>query len=330
MNSVEQSEKPLVSVIMALYNAEKYVEDAINSVLAQTYSNFELIVVDDGSTDNSTDKVIKLAEKDNRIYLYHQSNKGQCVASNYGFKQSKGKYIKFFDSDDILSSNTILSQVNALQGKTELDGSYIDYIRFYNDDLGTANSNGRPALINHDCTPIEYITFHGSPQMYNNALWLFHRKLFEIGGIWDERLSVNNDGEFLPRLLQYVNRLYYAPANKLYYRTNFKSGSLSQGVSKKGVESALMSVDMMAKYVRSMENSKIIEQIIAQSYVQVLGMSFPAYPKITREIETRLKQFDRSAYTFSETGKLYNVFQKLLGWKIAKRLQIVYYRYKYS
>jgi|GEM_PF-1281982 len=322
--------QPLVSIIITLYNSEKYIVDSLQSILNQSYDNLEIIIVNDGSTDNGPLLVEKLMKEDSRILLFNQSNKGQCAASNYGFKQSKGDYIKFFDSDDILSSNTVYSQVCVLQGKTELDGSYIDYIRFYDDDLSTINRKALPALINYDCTPIEYIKFHGSPQMYNNALWLFHRKVFERGGLWDERLSVNNDGEFFPRLLQYVNRLYYAPGNKLYYRTNFKSGSLSQKVSKKGVESALMSVDLMAQYVRGMEKSEMIERIIAQSYVQVLGMSFPAYPKITGEIESRLKKFDRSFYSFSETGKLYNVFQKLFGWKLAKRLQIFYYRYKYT
>lgn len=328
MNPVQDS-TPLVSVIITLYNAGRYIEESLLSICRQTYDQLEIIVVNDGSSDDGPSIVERIAQMDGRIRLIQQANKGQCAASNAGFKQSRGTYVKFFDADDILTPGTISNQVKALEGKTENDASYIDYIRFYDDDLSTTNRYVLPALINSDCMPIEYIKFHGTPQMYNNALWLFHRKIFEKSGLWDERLSVNNDGEFFPRVLKYVNRLYYAPGSLVYYRTNFNSGSLSQTVSLKGLQSALLSVDLMAAHVRTLEVSEAIEKIIAQSYAQVLEMSFPAEPSITKQVEERLQKFDKSYYSISKSGRLYNTLRSLLGWKFARRMQIQFYKLKY-
>lgn len=321
--------KPLVSVIITLYNTENYIEEALNSILNQDYKNLEIIVVNDGSTDGGAAIVEAAAKHDNRIKIFHKDNGGQCEASNYGFLKSSGEYIKFFDGDDILSAGTVKAQVSALVGKTELEGSFIDYIRFYNDNLSTANQNELRKLINYDCRPIEYIKFHGTPQMYSNAIWLFHRKVFDIAGLWNETLSVNNDGEFFPRILKHLTRLYYAPDCKLYYRTNFKSGSLSQQTSLQSVESAFNSVELMAGYIRSMEQSEVIEKIIALSYANVLWMSYPYYPKLTRMVELKLLNFNPSYYNQREKG-IYGIFKKLFGWKLAKRIQLGYYKIKHG
>lgn len=93
---------PLVSVIIPTYNRADFIEKAIQSVLNQTYSNFEIIVIDDGSTDNSAQIIKKLAEKDHRIRYYKlEVNSGVSIARNKGLSLARGKYIAFLDSDDI-------------------------------------------------------------------------------------------------------------------------------------------------------------------------------------------------------------------------------------
>lgn len=322
--------KPLVSVIMPMYNAERYIEDALGSIMNQSYPNLEIIIVDDGSTDSSASIVNLLITTDDRIKIFHQKNQGQCSASNYGFSKSQGKYIKFFDADDILSLNVIENQVAALEGKQNVDASYMDYTRFYNNDISTIDTKIRPALINYDCSPEEYILFHGSPQMYQCSIWLFDREIFSYSGLWDERLSLINDTEFFPRVLKYVDRLYYAPGCNLFYRTNAGSGSLSQIVSSKSMKSALLSVDLMAMHTRSFISSNVMERIIAQSYIEILEMSYPSQPKWTRIIERRLKQFKPTQYHFVPSGRVYNYILKIFGWRIAKQFQSIYYHLCYS
>lgn len=97
----------LISVIIPVYNVEEYLRECVDSVLKQTYQAFEIILVDDGSTDTSGDICDAYAKKDKRIQVIHQKNQGQAVARNTGFAVAKGKYIYFIDSDDWIVPETL-------------------------------------------------------------------------------------------------------------------------------------------------------------------------------------------------------------------------------
>ena len=94
---------PLISVVVPVYNVEKYVKECIESILEQSFKNFELIIVNDGSTDNSLNRVLEF--KDDRIVLINQKNMGLSGARNTGIHHAKGKYITFIDSDDWISKD---------------------------------------------------------------------------------------------------------------------------------------------------------------------------------------------------------------------------------
>lgn len=101
----------LVSIIMPSYNTAKYISDSIDSVLGQTYTNWELIIVDDCSTDN-TDDIVNEYSSDNRIkYLKNEKNSGAAVSRNYGLREAKGKWIAFLDSDDIWEMQKLEKQI---------------------------------------------------------------------------------------------------------------------------------------------------------------------------------------------------------------------------
>jgi glycosyltransferase involved in cell wall biosynthesis len=104
---------PEVSVIIPVYNTELFLEDCLNSVLAQTFSDFEIIAVDDGSTDNSAAIVEQFAAKDNRIVIIHQENKGLSEARNTGIKAACGNWITFVDSDDMLAPRFLQKLLDA-------------------------------------------------------------------------------------------------------------------------------------------------------------------------------------------------------------------------
>lgn len=107
----------LLSVIIPVYNTEKYLERCINSIIAQTYRNLEIILVDDGSTDKSGELCDIYAEKDLRITVLHQENRGQNAARKAGIDIAKGTYITFADSDDWLDIDMYESAFSAMQGK---------------------------------------------------------------------------------------------------------------------------------------------------------------------------------------------------------------------
>ena len=119
--------KTLVSVIMPAYNAERYIEEAITSVINQTYTNWELIVIDDGSKDNTAEIVKQFAEKDKRITLYlNEKNMGVAKTRNRGFDMAKGEYIALLDSDDIWLPEKLENQLK-LAEETKAELVYTSY-----------------------------------------------------------------------------------------------------------------------------------------------------------------------------------------------------------
>ncbi len=120
---------PLVSIIMPVYNTEKYVEQAIESVFAQTYQNIELIVIDDGSTDQSKEKIMNcfLSNCSNvSTSYYYQDNKGPSTARNSGIKKSTGMYIALLDADDLYHPEKIERQLRFLESHPKIDVIYND------------------------------------------------------------------------------------------------------------------------------------------------------------------------------------------------------------
>lgn len=112
----------LVSIIVPVYNTENYLKKCLNSILNQTYQNIEVIIIDDGSTDNSYKILEEFQSKDKRIILLQQKNSGQGVARNKGIEVSKGKYIFFVDSDDRVTKNMVEEMVLEIE-KTNSDFS---------------------------------------------------------------------------------------------------------------------------------------------------------------------------------------------------------------
>lgn len=109
------STTPLVSVVIPAYNAAKYIEDTLASVIAQTIQDFEIIVVNDGSTDNTKEILDRIATADNRINPIHKSNSGVSDTRNIGMEMAKGQYLAFLDADDIWKPYKLEIQINALK-----------------------------------------------------------------------------------------------------------------------------------------------------------------------------------------------------------------------
>lgn len=123
----------LVSVVIPVYNSQDYISDCLDSVLSQTYESFEIIAIDDGSTDNTLD-ILKTYQKKQGIKLFHIENSGQSVARNIGIENAKGKYLIFIDSDDCWCKNT-LEVVVSLAEKKKLDMVFFDGDTFVDEKI---------------------------------------------------------------------------------------------------------------------------------------------------------------------------------------------------
>lgn len=126
--SEEQGHLPKVSVIIPTYNRANYVVEAIESVFNQTYRNMETIVIDDGSTDDTQEKISQLRD---RIKYIYQDNRGPAIARNWGIRASQGEFIAFLDSDDVWLAEKLELQIGLLESRREVGLVYSDAFRSY-------------------------------------------------------------------------------------------------------------------------------------------------------------------------------------------------------
>ena len=121
---------PLVDVILPNYNKEKFLEEAINSVIVQTYKNWHLYIIDDNSSDNSEKIIDKFSNLKNVTIIKLKKNKGPSFCRNYAMRISKSKYISFIDSDDSWSGDKLEKQIDFME-KNNLNFTYTDYTTFF-------------------------------------------------------------------------------------------------------------------------------------------------------------------------------------------------------
>lgn len=141
---------PLISVITPAYNAERFIGDTIDSVLDQTYANWEMVIVDDRSTDNTTTIVEEYRKRDNRIKLIVlEENSGSAVARNTAMENAKGRYIAFLDSDDRWLPEKLEKQLHFMQEK-DIAFSFTTYVRILEDGTKTNAVSSTPESVNYD------------------------------------------------------------------------------------------------------------------------------------------------------------------------------------
>lgn len=129
MDQDKELNRPKVSVIIPVFNTEAYLEEAVQSIMNQTLNDLEIIIIDDGSTDNSLTVIKKLAQEDNRIKWITQPNMGLSVTRNIGIENARGRYLYFMDSDDILEANALMTCSRIIRGKN-LDFVFFDAVSF--------------------------------------------------------------------------------------------------------------------------------------------------------------------------------------------------------
>lgn len=210
---------PLVSIIIPTYNRGHIIGETLDSILIQTYSNWECIIVDDGSTDTTVEVVKQYLAKDKR-FQYHKRAldrpKGANACRNYGFELSKGEFIQWFDSDDLMEKTKIEEQINAFNES-------IDFVIGNSVNFNEVGIVGRPYVLNyeHPITPENFIT--------QKIGWITNDVLLRKSAIkikFDERLSSGQEYNFFSRLLFDTNKGVYLKKDLVKRRVH--SGSIHQ------------------------------------------------------------------------------------------------------
>lgn len=218
----------LVSIVIPIYNVEKYLDRCINSIVSQTYKNLEIILVDDGSSDNCPQMCDAWAEKDNRIKVIHKQNAGLGMARNSGMEIATGKYVLFVDSDDYIDVCSVQKSVfvaskNEPQivmfGHNDFDDyGKIKPLKIKSDKL---NFEGKDLL--EDLLPGLFAYDRGLGVRTGNKMFLLD--LLKSNNIFfkSEREIISEDAFFLLEVFKFVKKVSILPENLYYYYRNANS-----------------------------------------------------------------------------------------------------------
>jgi len=313
----------LVSIIIPLYNAEKHIGSAIQSCINQTWKNKEIIVIDDGSTDQSYE--IAKTYQSEIVQVFNQKNQGASAARNKGFSLSRGEYIQFLDADDFLSPNKIESQLSLLlvnEDKLCLCAT----IYFSEEEEPDISSLCHPWFSKGSDDPVDFITKlyktnaigTGYGGMIQPNAWLIPKKLIDQSGGWDELISVDDDGEFFCRLILGSKGIVYSYDALNFYRSHVTGKNLSADNSTKAFESRLKALDSKYRQLLLKTNSsKIASGVFASNYWELGVQSFPKNLIISKICIRKAKAFDYNGPKFIGAKKS-TALSKIIGWKLTR------------
>lgn len=243
-------DNPLVSVIMPAYNAAEHIGEAIESVLIQNYRNFELIIVDDGSTDNTRDIVAGF--KDEKIKYFHKQNAGPSSARNFAIKQARGQYIMPLDSDDMMTPDSIARHLQEFEKHPEAGLVYSDVL-----------------LIDTNSNPIRVMKkpeYQDRRHMVRDLLRAGHpivpfrlgirKSVFDKIGLYDEKLMVAEDYDMMRRFVKHGLKAHHLPG-ALHMR-RMTSGSLSRNFS---LENAVSHFDVVKRFTDTFRYDELFPDV---------------------------------------------------------------------
>ena len=205
-------EKDLISIIIPVYNVEKYLKECVDSVRKQTYKNLEIILIDDGSKDNSGKLCDELSKEDNRIKVIHKENGGLSDARNVGIENATGEYIQFIDSDDFVEKDMIEILYNDIcQGKADVS---MCSLYLYKDGEKTTDASYKKEIFNKEQVLKEILL----DERVRSYAWnkMFKKSLFE--SIRFPKGKVFEDIYTMSPIFQKANKIVFNDIPLYYYR----------------------------------------------------------------------------------------------------------------
>lgn len=243
--------RELVSILIPAYNSELWISDAVESALSQTWPHKEIIIVNDGSTDSTLDVAKRFESK--HVKVVSQENGGASSARNTALRYAQGNYIQWLDADDLLAPDKLSQQLGEVENGADnnvlLSASYGEF------HVQPCHAQFAPNSLWQDLTPIEFLLTRFDRNLWtSNCAWLVSRRLTDLAGPWDERLTLDDDGEYFARVVTQSERIKFVPEARVFYRRG-NVGSLSRSVTERACESLLLSLTLCFSYLLSMEDS---------------------------------------------------------------------------
>lgn len=317
--------KPLVSILIPAYNAEPYLADTLRSALAQTWERKEIVIVNDGSKDNTL-AIARQFESD-IVRISSQENLGAAATRNRAFELAKGDYIQWLDADDLISPDKIEKQmaivVQNRDPRTLISSGWANFMYRHQ------NTRFVPTLLWNDLTPTEWLTRKMAHNLHmQTATWLVSRELTEAAGPWNTQLLGDDDGEYFCRILMASNGVRFAHGARVYYRD--VPNSLSYlGLSNRKLEAHWISMKLHIEYLRSMEDSDKTRAACVTYLQNWLGNFYPERLDIVAEAEKLAESMGGKLETPRLSWK-YSWIDAIFGRNLAKRAQVALPRLRWS
>lgn len=310
--------QPLVSILIPAYNCQQWLPDTLRSALAQTWPNKEIIIVDDGSTDDTLAVARKLATP--TVTVITQKNQGAAAARNRAFAASRGDYIQWLDADDLLAPDKIARQMAAIaQGATPRTLFSSAWTRFF---YRHERAKFNPTSLWCDLSPKEWLLRKLEDDVYmQTSAWLVSRELTEVAGPWNTQLSGDDDGEYFCRVLRASDHVRFVPESKMYYRRSGSSSLSFIGPADPKLEAHLLSLELHIAHLRAMEDSPRVRAAGVKFLQRYMIYFYPERPDLVSRAE-------KLAVTLGGHLELphlrwkYEWLRKLFGWQAGKRAQV--------
>jgi len=311
---------PLVSILIPAYNSQEWIGDTIRSALAQTWQSKEIIVVDDGSKDQTL-KVLRQFESES-VHVFAQKNQGAAAARNKAFLMSKGDYVQWLDADDLLAPDKIANQMKVVEKgispRTVLSSTWGHFIyRPY-------RAQFKPNPLWYDLSPAEFLQRKMENRVFmQTAVWLVSREVTEAAGPWDISLISDDDGEYFCRVLMASNGIRFVPDSQVYYRLVGNSSLSYVGRSRAKQDALWRSMQLHIGYLLSLDASPRSLAACVQYLQNYLPDFYPTRPDIVAMLRQKAEELGGKLEAPRLPWK-YSLIKTLFGWTNAKRAQFFF------
>jgi len=316
--------QPLVSILIPAYNAEPWIADTIASALAQAWPRKEIVIVDDGSSDQTL--AIARGASSASVAVVTQPNQGAAAARNRALSISQGEYIQWLDADDLLAPDKISVQMQSVADgshRTLLSSAWGCFIH------RPRHAKFTPTVLWQDLAPLEWLLLKMERDAFmQTGTWLVSRELTEAAGPWDVRLLGDDDGEYFSRVILASDGVKFSREARAYYRT--RVGGLGYvGSSSRKLEGNFLSVQLQIGYVRALEDSQRVRAACVTYLQRDLRWYHPDRPDLiarSHELATSLG----GRLTPPKAPRKYTWIERAFGLAVANRTQLHYNRWKFS
>ena len=245
---MEYNEKPYISVIIPVYNVESYLRDCLNSIINQTYKNFEILLINDGSTDNSGIICDEYGKKDERIHVFHKENGGVSSARNLGLLKANGVWICFIDSDDWIEPNTFLSLISRVEDEIDFVQFGFQQIDSFGKILMKSNIPDHEIVMNKNA----YL----NTNIYHSAIcgYLIKTSIIRKNNInFPVTIKYGEDQAFILKALMCSHKIHIV--NKHFYNYRYREGSaMNSSISFSRAEDHLKVILDVSSFINATQN----------------------------------------------------------------------------